>query len=171
MKLLDRILRRSSGDPHPPIEAYLREQHVPYEVHHHPPAYAAQRVAALEHVPGKMFAKVVIAFAGEQMVMLVLPAPARVNLLKLAEVMCTENVRLAREEEFAEAFPDCEVGAMPPLGNIYHLPVFVDKTLAEDDRIVFQAGTHTESIEMSYRDFANMVHPRVADFANAWWGR
>ena len=135
-------------------------------VHGHALAYTAQEVAAAEHVPGRLVAKVVIAFADDRMVMLALPAPETIDLMKLAEEMCTDNVRLATEDEFASVFADCETGTMPPFGNLYGIPVFVDKRLAADDRIVFQAGTHTHTIELDYAAFADLVHPRIADFAN-----
>jgi len=163
MGILSRFLRHEDPRPERQVETLLRERHVPYELHHHPPAFTAQHLAAAEHVPGKMVAKVVIAFADERMLMLVLPATAKVNLMKLAEVTGTENVRLAREDEFAAVFADCEVGAMPPFGNLYNLPVLVDRSLAEDEQIIFQAGAHTDTIKMSYADFAQIVHPLVAD--------
>jgi Ala-tRNA(Pro) deacylase len=149
------------------VERLLRDNHVRFDVHHHPTAYTAQEVAAAEHVPGRLVAKVVIAFADDRMVMLALPAPEKVDLLKLAEEMCTDNVRLATEDEFTDVFADCETGTMPPFGNLYGMPVFVDKRLARDERIVFQAGTHTHTIELDYGAFADLVRPRVADFANA----
>lgn len=149
------------------VERLLRDHHVRFDVHHHPTAYTAQEVAAAEHVPGRLVAKVVIAFADDRMVMLALPAPEKVDLLKLAGELCTDNVRLATENEFANVFADCETGTMPPFGNLYGMPVFVDKRLARDQRIVFQAGTHTHAIELDYAAFADLVHPRVADFGNA----
>jgi Ala-tRNA(Pro) deacylase len=162
MSILNRLLTRE--DPPPAIEAYLREQHVPFSVHHHPPAYTAQELAHVEHVPGRLVAKVVIACVDDDLVMLCLPAPCRVDLLKLMNMLGTENVRLARETDFAEAFPDCEVGAMPPFGNLYEMPVYVDKRLAADERIVFQACRHTDTVEMSYADFARLAHPIVGEF-------
>jgi Ala-tRNA(Pro) deacylase len=164
---LKRLLRPAEENPPCQVESLLRDKHIAFEHHHHEAAYTAQEVAAAEHVPGRYMAKVVIAFADERMVMLALPAPEKVNLLKLADQMCTEDVRLASEEEFAERFSDCEIGAMPPFGNVYGLPVYIDKTLARDDHIVFQAGTHTDTIEMAYGDYVRLVHPRVADFAYA----
>ncbi len=166
MGILSRFLRRNEAETLPPVEALLRERGIPYVMHHHPPAFTAQRLAAFEHVPGKMVAKVVIAFADEQMLMLVLPAPSSVNLMKLAEAAETENVRLALESEFATVFPDCETGAMPPFGNLYGLPVLVDRSLAEDEEILFPACAHTETIRMRYADFAEIVRPRVADLAS-----
>ena len=147
------------------LEAYLRENKVPFQVQHHPKAFTAQEIAASEHIPGKMLAKVVIVFADGKMAMLALPAPYRVDLAKASALLGAKEVRLAREEEFAAAFPDCEVGAMPPFGNLYDLSVYVDKALAEDESIVFNAGTHTDTMSMSYADFERLVRPTVAEFA------
>src|SRR3989304_5104016 len=148
------------------LEAYRRENKVPFQVQHHPQAFTAQEIAASEHIPGKLLAKVVMVLADGKMVMLALPAPYRVDLAKAAAVLGAKEVRLAREEEFAAAFPDCEVGAMPPFGNLYDVPVYVDKALVEDDTIVFNAGTHTDTISMKYADFERLVKPRVAEFAH-----
>jgi Ala-tRNA(Pro) deacylase len=98
--------------------------------------------------------------------MLCLPAPCRINLLRVMNALGTDNVRLAREEEFAPTFPDCEPGAMPPLGNLYGVPVWVDRSLAEGERIVFQAGTHTETISMDYIDYARLARPVMADLCS-----
>ena len=161
MGLLSKLLTRE--DPPPPIETYLREQHVEFSVHHHSPAYSAQRLAAIEHVPGHSVAKVVIAVVDEELVMLCLPAPCRVDLLKLMNAVGTDSVRLAREADFADAFPDCEVGAMPPFGNLYDMPVYVDRQLADGGRIVFQACRHTETVEMAFTDFMCLAHPILCD--------
>jgi len=148
------------------LEAYLRENKVPFQIVHHPLAYTAQEVAAAEHVPGKMLAKVVMVFADGKLAMLTLPAPHRVDLTKAAAVLGAREVRLAHEEEFAAAFPDCEVGAMPPFGNLYDLPVYVDNVLAGDEEIVFQAGTHTDTMTLRYADFQRLVKPEVGDLAH-----
>lgn len=161
MGLLNKLLAHE--EPPPPIESYLREQRVDFSVHHHSPAYSAQRLAAAEHVPGRMVAKVVIAVVDEDLVMLCLPAPCRVDLLKLMNAVATDNVRLAREADFSRAFPDCEVGAMPPFGNLYEMPVYVDKQLTADERIAFQACRHTETVEMAFADFARLAHPMVVE--------
>lgn len=147
------------------IEAYLRENGVAYELHHHPPAYTSQRVAQSEHIPGKFVAKVVVVFADDRMALLALPAPLHVDLKKAASVLGAKEVRLAAEDEFAGHFPDCDVGAVPPLGNLYGLPLYVDSALAQDERIVFDAGTHTDAISVTYEDFARLAKPEVADFA------
>ncbi len=148
------------------LEAYLRENQVPFEVQHHPTAFTAQEVAASEHVPGRLMTKVVMVAADSNLVMLALPAPHRVDLAKVAEVLGTQEVRLAQEQEFAAAFPDCEVGAMPPFGNLYNLPVYVDRALAEDETIVVQAGTHTDTISLKYADFERLVKPTTAEFTH-----
>jgi Ala-tRNA(Pro) deacylase len=147
------------------LEAYLHEQRVPFVIQRHRAAYSAQDVAAREHVPGKLVAKVVMVFADGTLVMLVLPASARVDLIQAGVAIGAKGVYLAGERELAVAFPDCEVGAMPPFGNLYYVPVYVDRTLAEDETIVFQAGTHTDTITMQYADFARLVKPSVAKFA------
>ena len=146
------------------LEAYLREKQVPFDVRHHPRAITAQEVAASEHVPGKMLAKTVMVLAGGKMVMLALPAPYQVDVDKAGKVLGGE-VRLAKEEEFENTFPDCEVGAMPPFGNLYEVPVYVEAALAEDETIVFRAGTHTDTMSLSYADFERLVEPTIAGFA------
>jgi Ala-tRNA(Pro) deacylase len=147
------------------LEAYLREHQVPYQVQHHATAYTAQEVAQSEHVPGRMLAKVVMAYADGKPVMLTLPADYRVHLATAATALGAHEVRLAHEEEFASLFADCEIGAMPPFGNLYRLPVYVDQALAADDTIVVQAGTHTDTMSLKYADFARLSHPTVAQFA------
>jgi Ala-tRNA(Pro) deacylase len=147
------------------LENYLRENQVPFEEQHHPRAVSAQEVAASEHVPGRMLAKTVMVLADREMVMLALPAPYQVDLEKAAAALGIDEARLAEEEEFSNSFLDCEVGAMPPFGNLYGVPVYVEKTLAEDETIVFRSGTHTETMSVSYSDFERLVEPTVAQFA------
>lgn len=147
------------------LENHFRENGVVFEVQEHPTAFTAQRIAASEHLPGRMFAKVVMASADGDLVMLVLPAPSVVDLAKVSEVLGGRQVRMAREAEFASAFPDCEAGAMPPLGNLYDMPVYVDRQLGQNERIVFQAGTHTVTMSVSYADFGRLASPTVADLA------
>jgi Ala-tRNA(Pro) deacylase len=147
------------------LETYLRDNKVPYQVQHHAVAYTAQEVAAAEHVPGRMLAKVVMLLADDKLCMFVLPAPARVDLDKAAAALSAKEVRLAQEDQFADRFPGCEVGAMPPFGNLYGVPLYVDKSLAEDDTIVFEAGTHTDTMSMKYADFERLASPTMAEFA------
>ena len=148
------------------LEGYLRERGVAYVSHHHAMAVTAQEVAAVEHVPGKMFAKTVMVFADDELAMLVLPAPHHVNPARAAEALAVGAVRLAGEGDFEESFPDCEVGAMPPFGNLYDVPVYVDEALTEDEEIVFRAGTHTDTMTVAYADFERLVQPEVVGFAD-----
>lgn len=147
------------------LEAYLRENGVAYQTHHHPLAYTAQEIAAAEHMPGKMLAKVVIVKVDDGTAMLVLPASYKIDLDKARSVLGARDVRLAREEEFVGLFSDCEVGAMPAFGNLYGVPVYVDRALAEDESIGMQAGSHTDTISLRYADFERLVRPAVAEFA------
>jgi len=147
------------------LESYFRENGVAFEVREHPTAFTAQKIAASEHVPGRMFAKVVMASADGDLIMLVLPATSLVDLAKVAEVLGGRQVRMAAEREFASAFPDCEAGAMPPFGNLYDLPVYVDQALGQNMRIVLQAGSHTVTMSVSYADFERLARPTVADIA------
>jgi Ala-tRNA(Pro) deacylase len=148
------------------LESYLHENGVPFEVEEHPTAYTAQKIAAAEHVPGRMFAKVVMATTDGALMMLVLPAPLVVDVARVSEVI-GEQVRLASESEFATAFADCEPGAMPPFGNLYDVPVYVDRALGQNERIVFQAGTHSVTMSVAYADFERLAGPTVADVAVA----
>jgi len=127
-------------------------------------AVTAQEVAASEHVPGKMLAKTVMGLADGKMVMLALPAPYQVDMDKAGTVLGAGEVRLAHEEEFEDTFPDCEVGAMPPFGNLYKVAVYVEEALAEDETIVFRAGTHTDTMSVRYADFERLVEPIIAEF-------
>jgi len=142
------------------LESYFREHGVAFDLQEHPTAYTAQAVAASEHVPGRMLAKVVMAGSNGDLVMLVLPAPSMVDLPKVAGVLGTPGVRLAREQEFASVFPDCEPGAMPPFGNLYDLPVYVDETMGRSERIVFQAGTHKVTMSVASRTSSGWQSPR-----------
>ena len=147
------------------LENYLRDNQVPFEEQHHPRAVSAQEVAASEHVPGRMLAKTVMVLADGEMVMLALPATYQVDLEMAAAALGVKVARLAEEEEFADTFSDCEVGAMPPFGNLYGVPVYVERTLAEDETIVFRSGSHTQTMSVSYSDFERLVEPTVAQFA------
>jgi len=149
------------------LAAYLRANHVPFETQHHRVAYTAQDVAASEHLPGQLMTKVVIAIADGALIMLVLPANHRADLAKVRAALGARELWLAEEQDFARRFADCEIGAMPPFGNLYDLPVYVDVSLTEDPSIVFQAGTHTETMRIRYADFARLVKPTVLDIARA----
>jgi len=146
------------------LKEYLDQNKVKYVTITHSPAYTAQEVAASAHVPGRDMAKTVIIHVGDRFAMAVLPANRKVVLHDLIELTGNEDVRFATEAEFASRFPDCEVGAMPPFGNLYGMDVYVAPALAAAERIAFNAGSHTEVIQMAYEDFARLVRPRVVSF-------
>lgn len=146
------------------VGPYLRERDVAYEIQHHPVAYTAQEVAASEHISGRQVAKVVMVRADGRPAMLVLPAVHQVDLSRAATALGAQDVRLAQEDEFAALFPDCAVGAMPPFGERYGVPVYVDPSLVEAERIVCPAGTHTDTVSLRYADFERVTRPTGADF-------
>ena len=147
------------------LKAFLDENDVKYVTIKHSSAYTAQEIAASTHISGKEFAKTVIVKIDNIMAMAVLPASYQVDFKLLQEIFDTPKVSLASEAEFKYLFPDCEVGAMPPFGNLYDMEVFVAETLAEDEEIAFNAGTHTETIKLKYKDFERLVEPRVFKFS------
>jgi Ala-tRNA(Pro) deacylase len=147
------------------IQEYLKKQGVEFETRQHRPAYTAQEVAAEEHVSGDMLAKAVVVHTESGFAMCVLPASYKLDMVKVTAALRSRQVRLADETELARLFPDAEVGAEPPLGKLYDMPTFVDKRLAEDNEIVFQAGTHREAIRIKYSDYARLAEPTVADLA------
>jgi Ala-tRNA(Pro) deacylase len=143
------------------LENYLAEKHVPYTRSTHRLAYSAQGVAAAQHVAGWTVAKTVILKTENQFLMVVLPAPMKVDLHLLREQLPFKELELADEWEFGRLFPDCQLGAMAPFGNLYGLPVYVEESLARQDEIVFNAGTHVDTIRMKYKDFDQLVRPSV----------
>ena len=147
------------------LKEYLDRNEVAYVSISHSQAFTAQQVAASAHIPGKNMVKTVMVVINGEMAMAVLPASYYVDFNLLKDVTGEGNVRLASETEFKDMFPDCEVGAMPPFGNLYNLTVYVAKVLTENEQIAFNAGTHTELIQMSFRDFEHLVHPRIMKFA------
>lgn len=142
----------------------LDQEHIRYITIQHSPAYTAQEIAASAHIPGKELAKTVIAKINEKLTMLVLPASSKVHLKHLSELLGTKNVELVPESEFENAFPECELGAMPPFGNLYDMDTYVDKSLEEDEEIAFNAGNHSELIKLAYKDYVRLVKPEVISF-------
>lgn len=147
------------------IEALLRENEIPYRILQHPDASSASELAESLHVSGKRVAKVVIVRAKGRYAMAVLPSHLQVNLQRLGRLLKVNHLRLATEGELKALFPDCEVGAMPPFGNLYGLPVYVDVSMRLDPLFVFAVGTRHDAIEIFYRDFEELVKPRVGAFA------
>jgi Ala-tRNA(Pro) deacylase len=143
------------------LQEFLDSHHVKYVRIIHSPAYTAQKVAASAHIPGKELAKTVMVQIDGKMVMAVLPASKKVDFKLLREAVGVNQVELADEQEFKDLFPNCDVGAMPPFGNLYGLEVYVAATLTEDEEIAFNAGSHTELIKLAYKDFEALVKPKV----------
>jgi len=141
---------------------YLDRNQVEYVLIRHSPAYTAQTIAASAHVPGKELAKTVMVKMNGEFAMVVLPASNHIHFERLQTAAGTEDIALADEQEFLDLFPDCEVGAMPPFGNLYGMQVFVDADLTEDREIAFNAGSHRELIRLQYDDFERLVEPRLA---------
>lgn len=146
------------------LKEYLDKEHIRYVTIIHSPAYTAQEVAASAHIPGREMAKTVMVKIDDQMAMLVLPANRKVILQDVRELLGVDRAKLATEAEFKGLFPDCEIGAMPPFGNLYGMEVYVAPSLAEDEEIVFNAGSHTELMKMSFADFARLVGPQILAF-------
>jgi len=148
------------------LKAFLDSNYIPYEPLTHPTTYTAQGTATLMQISGKEMAKTVVLRVGrngEDTVLAVLPGPRHVKLDKLATLL-GQPVRLATEEELSQLFPDCELGAMPPFGALYDLPVYVDESLSKDKEIVFNAGTHHDAVRMAYEDFIRLARPKIACF-------
>jgi Ala-tRNA(Pro) deacylase len=143
---------------------FLNQSQVKYQILHHPEAFTAQELAAIEHVKGKNHAKVVMATAAGKPVMLVLPATHRVDLDQLS-TLAGKPATLATEAQFKELFPDCAVGTMPPFGHLYGVPTYIERSLTEDTLVVFEAGTHSDAIKMNCADYARLAKGTVGDFA------
>jgi Ala-tRNA(Pro) deacylase len=146
------------------LKDFLDENKVPYVSIKHSTAYTAQAVAASAHIKGKNLAKTVIVKLDGKMAMAVLPAKFQVDLEQLKSGSKSKKVGLSSETEFIETFPDCETGAMPPFGNLYGVEVFVDKALSDDEEIAFNACSHSELIQLAYKDFERLVKPKILEF-------
>jgi Ala-tRNA(Pro) deacylase len=146
---------------------YLDRRLVRYAHTQHPVAYTAREVAAVEHMPAHRLAKTVVFLGEEGYGLALVPADTFVDLQDLRTILGSPAVRLATEEEIAALFPTCELGAMPALGNLFGLPVYVDHGLAEEEFMAFNAGTHRDLVHMSTADFLRLVEPVIGRFARA----
>ncbi len=146
------------------LESHLVDNHVPYSLILHGPTPSAQVAASLMHVPGKAVAKTVALRAGENVFLALLPASYRINFEKLSAKL-GKPVQLLEQDLYGEEFPDCETGAIPPFGELYDVPVFLDEALAEDPEIVFSAGTLCESVRIANADFIRLANPKICSFA------
>ena len=147
------------------LKQFLDQNRVKYVTIKHSEAYTAQEIAGSAHVSGKELAKTVIVNIDGTLAMAVLPATYRVDIDLLKQAAGASKVEIASEQQFKDAFPGCDVGAMPPFGNLYDMDVYVAKTLAADEEIAFNAGSHTELVKLAYRDFERLVNPKVVKFS------
>jgi len=143
---------------------FLNQSKVRYELLHHPEAFTAMELAAIEHVKGRSHAKVVMVKTDGKLSMAVLPTDHRIDLEKLGKVAGGPTV-LAAEGEFKALFPDCAVGTMPPFGEIYGVATYLDRSLTETDVIVFEAGTHSDAVRIRFAEYERLAKPTIADFA------
>jgi len=147
------------------IRKMLELRGIAFEELHHPQVFTAQEVAQREHVSGHRVAKVVVVMVDGRPVELILPASRHVNLDKVQKVLNASEVRLASEAEMEQQFTDCEPGAIPALRHWKDVPVLMDRSLPVEDFIVFRAGTHSDAVKLSFRDWYEMVQPQVATFS------
>jgi Ala-tRNA(Pro) deacylase len=143
------------------LKEFLDNHQVKYVVMTHSPAFTSQEIAASAHISGRQLAKIVMVKTDGHLAMVVLPASEQVNFAKLKEAMGSPTLDLASESEFKDKFAGCEVGAMPPFGNLYDMPVFVASQLTHQDHILFNAGSHSELMQLAYKDFERLVKPKV----------
>lgn len=143
---------------------FLDDQGITYVTINHSRAYTAQEIAESAHVSGNDFAKVAMIKADNEMIMAVLPAPDKIDLQLLRQALGARKVVFADENEFQDHFPGCEIGAMPPFGNLYGLRVIASQTLCDSGSISFNSGLHTEIIQMGYDDYIRLVNPEIMDF-------
>jgi Ala-tRNA(Pro) deacylase len=147
------------------LKEFLDANKIKYVSITHSPAYTAQQIAASAHIPGKELAKTVMVKLDGKLAMAVLPASLKIDFDLLRQASGAGKVELATESEFRETFPGCELGAMPPFGNLYDMAVYVAVPLAADEEIAFNAGSHVELIKLAYEDFERLVKPKVADIS------
>ncbi len=149
------------------LKSLLDQGRIKYSVAKHPVVYTAQEIAAAQHVPGKQLAKSVLINTDRGPLLAVLSASFRIDLKKLKAAAKAKTVTIAKEADIKSRFPDVEVGAMSPFGHLYQTPVIADRCLETDGEIVFNAGSHAETVKLRYRDFAALEKPKIADFCEA----
>jgi Ala-tRNA(Pro) deacylase len=150
------------------IREYLDSQKVTHEWLHHPQAFTSQEVAHSLHISGKHLAKTVVLEGDGKLVMAVIPASHRLNPQDLQAVLEVKRLEMLPESELEKLFPDCERGAIPPLGNLYGIEVWVDRAVSESEEIVFCAGSHVDCVRMAYSDFADLTKSQIGRFSDVW---
>lgn len=150
------------------LKTFLDENNIKYVSIIHSQAYTAQQTAESAHIPGKEMAKTVMVKIDNELAMLVLPASEKADLDLVKSAINAGSVQLASEGDFKDLFPNCEIGAMPPFGNLYGIPVYVEESLTRDENIAFNAGSHTELIKLSYTDYNRLVKPKVVRISTTY---
>lgn len=150
---------------HTRLQAFLDQLDATYRVSHHDTAFTAQDLAMAEHVPGKRVIKPVLIEADGQFVLCALPACYRIDLDELRHQIPAQQVKLADERTLLDLFPDCELGAEPPVGRLYGVLTLMDASLTADDHVTFQAGTHSDCVTMSLAEYRRVAQPEIAHFA------
>lgn len=152
------------------LRSYLEDHHVHYEILHHPTHFTAPEIAADTHTPGLEFAKTIIVKAGGDLIMLVVPAHHLVNCRKLARTLGMDTVRIAKETEISdrlkETFPQCRIGALPPFGELFGMPVYMSESMLDDVYLTFNAGTHEDAIRIAFPDYVELVRPIFGDHSD-----
>lgn len=148
------------------LKDFLKSHKVKYVTIKHSTAYTTQEIAASAHIPGKEMAKTVIIKVDGKMAMAVLPASNKIDFALLKKSIGVKDIQLASEQEFEFTFPQCNVGAMPPFGNLYDMEVYVAESLTEEEEIAFNAGSHSELIKVAYKDFERLVNPKIVKFSS-----
>ena len=150
------------------LKTFLDDNKIKYVSIIHSQAFTAQETAESAHIPGNEMAKTVIVKVDDNLTMIVLPASEKIDLELVKSAINAGKVELATEKEFEDMFPSCEIGAMPPFGNLYGMPVYVEESLANNENIAFNAGSHIELIKLTYKDYARLVQPEIVRVSNAY---
>lgn len=148
----------------PKLKQYLDNEKISYEVLQHSAAFTAQEVAGAQHVPGKHAMKTVIVKADGKFVMCLLPATHLLDLKKFKEAIKATDVTLATEGDLAKLFPEYDIGAEPPFGQLFNLDVYADKSFDPNATVIFNAGTHTDTVRLKYSDYLRAAKPKIGDF-------
>lgn len=150
----------------PRLQKLLDEGGVDYEVIHHREDFRARTTARDTHTPPEEFAKTVVLWIDDHYALAIVPATHNVAASRLARSIGASEVRLASESEMRDVMPDSEVGAAPPFGALYDLPVYASPLLAQDERITFNAGTHRDAVRMSWTDYQRLAEPEIVHLSH-----
>lgn len=147
------------------IREFLDGNHARYVMIHHSPAYTAQELAHSMHLPGKFLAKTVVVKLDERVALAVVPANKDVDLDQLRHETGARQAQIAEPADFVDRFTDCQLGTVPPFGNLFGVDAYVDRDIAKMDQVAFTAGTHSDAIAMTFADYRRLAHPRLMKIA------